>query len=417
MVKPRRVAITGMGVITPLGLTVTEFWGKLCQGRSGVRRVSRFDVSEYPAKVMGEVVDFDPENYFERREARRMALFTQYGCAALKQAMEDARLDMAREDAHRVGVEIGSAIGGIIPIVEQATVFREKGWRQVNPAFLPSILTSTAACHAAVLFGFKGPTMSPVAACATGNAAIGDAMRRIQYGDAEVMLAGGTEAVELPLAFAVFGRLGALSVGHEDDPPKAIRPFDKNRDGTVMSDGAAVIVLEEWEHAVRRDAPILAEVVGYALTEDAYHLVAPDPSGDGAARAMRAAIADAGMSPDEIDLIIPHGTGTPLNDVSETLAIKDVFGERAYKIPVSANKSMLGHMLGAAGAISTAAAVLSMRDNIIPPTINLETPDPECDLDYVPQIARKKRVDVVLVNGFGFGGQNATLVIRRVDSA
>ncbi len=348
------------------------------------------------------------------REAKRTGRFTQLAVVATQQAIQDAALDLSKEDATRVGLEIGTAIGGIDLIEEQSIIFHQKGPGRINPTLVPVVIANAAPCHIAISLGIKGPTSSPVAACATGTVAVGEALRKLQRGEADVMIAGGTEAANSPLALAAFSRLGALSTRNAE-PEKACRPFDAQRDGTVMGEGAAVMVLETLEHAKRRGAKVLAEVLGYSLTEDAYHLAAPDPTGDGAARAMALALADAGIAPDEVDYIVPHGTGTPLNDVSETKACKIVFGERAYRIPISSNKSMIGHLLGAAGAISTVIAILAIRDNIVPPTTNLEYPDPECDLDYVPNQARRVRVDTAIANAFGFGGQNATIVVRRLD--
>jgi len=409
-----RVVITGMGAITPLGLSVDDFWQGVTAGKSGVGPITQFDVSEYPARIAAEVKGFDPSDYFDRREARRMARFTQFAMAATIQAMDDAGLDMAKEDPRRVGLEIGSAVGGMDVIEEQAQLLQRRGPGRVNPTFIPMVLINMAPCHIAILLGIKGPTNAPVAACATGIVAIGEAMRRLQRGDVEVMIAGGTEWATTPLAMAAFGRIGALS-GRNDEPERACRPFDAKRDGTVAGEGAAIVVLETLEHAWRREAEILAEVVGYGFSEDAYHIAAPDPTGDGAAWAMTLALEDAGMAPEEVSYICPHGTGTPLNDVSETKAIKTVFGEEAYRIPISSIKSMVAHMLGAAGAISVIATVKAIQDNLVPPTINLETPDPECDLDYVPNVARAVQVDAAMANAFGFGGQNASLLVRRFE--
>jgi 3-oxoacyl-[acyl-carrier-protein] synthase II len=414
MQNKHRVVITGMGAITPVGLNLEDTWQALCSGRSGIDTVTQFDVSEFPTQIAGEVHDFDPRDYMDFREAKRSARFTQFATVATQEAIQGAALDLSKEDATRVGIAMGTAIGGILVIEQQVVVFHTKGLRRINPAMLPVLLSNSAACHIAISLGVKGPTSSPVAACATGAVAIGEALRWLQAGDAEVVIAGGTEAAVCPLGLAVFGRIGASSK-RNDDPQGACRPFDAERDGTVMGEGAAALVMETLEHAQRRNAPIWAEVMGYGFTEDAYHIAAPDPTGDGAARAMSLALADAGIPPDELDYIAPHGTGTPLNDVSETRACKTVFGEYAYQIPISSNKSMVGHMLGAAGAISTAVSALVMRDGIMPPTINLKNPDPECDLDYVPNEAREAHVDTAIVNAFGFGGQNATVVLRRME--
>jgi 3-oxoacyl-[acyl-carrier-protein] synthase II len=414
--KDNRVVITGMGAITPVGLNVADFWQGITAGRSGVGPITQFDASQHPTQIAASVKGFDPTHYVEKREGRRMARFTHFALAATKQALQDAQLDLAREDPTRVGLEIGSAIGGIEVIEEQSLRLREGGPRQINPIFVPSVIINIAPCHIAVLLGIKGPANAPVAACATGAVAIGEATRRLQCGDADVMIAGGTESAMTPLAVVSFSRLGALST-RNDEPERACRPFDADRDGTVMGEGAAIVVLETLEHALRRGAPIQAEVVGYGFTVDAYHIVAPEPSGDGAARAMSLALAEAGLSPGEIGYICAHGTGTVLNDPSETAAIKTTFGEAAYRVPISANKSMLGHMFGAAGSISVIQAVKVIQEGLIPPTINLDNPDPECDLDYVPNVARRATVDAAIANAFGVGGQNATLALLRFDGS
>jgi 3-oxoacyl-[acyl-carrier-protein] synthase II len=411
-----RVVITGMGAITALGLSVADFWQGALEGRSGVGPITKFDTSDYAIKIAASVKDFNPDAFIDKKEAKRMARFTQFALAAIYQALEAAELDLTKEDPCRVGLEIGNAIGGMELIEEQAQILQARGPRRVKPTFVPMVIANMASCHAAILLGVKGPANSPVAACATGAVAIGEAMRRLQRGDVEVMIAGGTESVMTPLAVTAFGRLGALSY-RDDEPEKACRPFDAERDGTVMGEGAAVVVMETLEHARGRQAPILAEVVGYGFTVDGYHVAAPDPQGDGAARAMSLALADAGLSPTEIDYICAHGTGTPLNDVSETLAMKTVFGEAAYQVAISSIKPLVGHMLGGAGAISVVAAVKAIQENVIPPTINLDNPDPQCDLDYVPGQARPAQVRAAMANAFGFGGQNATVVVRQFDGA
>jgi 3-oxoacyl-[acyl-carrier-protein] synthase II len=409
-----RVVVTGMGAITPVGIGLENTWQALLAGKSGVRRITRFDVNSFPTQVAAEVLDFNPTDFMEFKEAKRMARFSQFALAAARQALEHAALDLSKEDPTRIGLEIGTAIGGISVVEEQAIVFHERGPRAVNPTLVPIIIANAAPCHIAIQLGIKGPTNSPVAACATGAVAIGQALRQMQAGYVDVVIAGGTEAAISPLSLAAFGRLGALST-HNEAPQKACRPFDAQRDGTVMGEGAAVLVMETLEHAQRRDANILAEVLGYSMTEDAYNIAAPDPTGDGPARAMRLTLHDADVAPDEVDYIVPHGTGTLLNDPSETRACKTIFGERVYRIPISSNKSMIGHLLGAAGAISAVIAVLSIRDGLVPPTINLEHPDPECDLDYVPNQARRVRVRTAMANAFGFGGQNATVLFRLVE--
>jgi 3-oxoacyl-[acyl-carrier-protein] synthase II len=414
--RDHRVVITGMGAITPVGLNVADFWQGITAGQSGVRPITQFDASEHPTQIAASVEGFEPTDYVDRREARRMARFTQLALAATQQALQDAELDLTREDRTRVGLEIGSAIGGIDVIEEQSQKLQDGGPRRLNPIIAPSVIINITPCHIAVLLGIKGPASAPVAACATGGVAIGQATRRLQRGDVDVMIAGGTESAMTPLAVVGFSRLGALST-RNDEPEKACRPFDADRDGTVIGEGAAIVVLETLEHAQRRGAPIQGEVVGYGFTADAYHIVAPEPNGDGAARAMSLALADAGLSPGEIGYICAHGTGTVLNDPSETAAIKTIFGEAAYRIPISANKSMLGHLFGAAGSISVITAVKVIQEGVIPPTINLNNPDPECDLDYVPNVARQATVDVAIANAFGIGGQNATVAVQRFDGA
>jgi 3-oxoacyl-[acyl-carrier-protein] synthase II len=414
--KKNRVVVTGMGAITPLGIGVEATWQALLAGRSGVKRVTRFDVADLPTQFAAEVTDFDPEDFMDFKEAKRTARFTQFALAATQHAVQSAALDLPKEDMTRIGISMGTAIGGVDIIEDQVILFHEQGVRRIHPIMVPVLLASSGACNVAISFGIKGPTTAPVAACATGIVAIGEGLRNLQWGEVDVMIAGGAESAVSALDLAAFSRVGALST-HNSEPEKACRPFDAERDGTVIGEGAAALVLETWEHAQRRGAPVLAEVLGYALTEDAYHIAAPEPSGEGAARAMSGALADAGIPPDEVDYIVPHGTGTVLNDVSETRACKIVFGERAYRIPMSSNKSMVGHMLGAAGAISTIVGILSINEGILLPTINLEHPDPECDLDYVPNQPRPARVDTAIANAFGFGGQNATIVLRRAEPA
>jgi len=410
-----RVVITGMGAVTPVGLSVADFWDSITAGRSGVGPVTLFDAEGYPARIAGEVKGFDPLDFMGSREAKRMARFGQFALASVRMALKDGGLDMEQEDGTRVGLEIGSAVGGMEIVEEQVLVLAQRGPRRVQPTALSSMLVNMAPCQIAIELGIKGPVSAPVAACATGVVAVGEATRRLQRGDVEVMIAGGAESMMTPLAIVAFSRIGALST-RNDEPERACRPFDADRDGTVMSEGAAVLVLETLEHAAKRGARIYAQVLGYGFTEDAYHIAAPDPSGDGAAWAMSLAIQEAGINPSEVDYIASHGTGTVLNDVSETKAIKAIFGDDAYRVPISSNKSMVGHMLGAAGSISIIATVKAMEDSLLPPTINLETPDPECDLDYVPHLVRPARVDVGLINAFGFGGQNGSLLIRRWEA-
>jgi 3-oxoacyl-[acyl-carrier-protein] synthase II len=410
----QRIVITGLGAVSPLGLDVASTWQGLIEGKSGVSAITTFDTRDFPTKIAASVQGFDPTLYLNQREARRMSPFILYTLAAAYEAVTQARLDLSQEDPTRVGVEIGSGLGGTSIVEEQRLILENKGIRHINPSMVPAILINTAACMVAIQLGIKGPVNSGVSACASGLTSLGDAARRLAWGDADVMLAGGAESVVTPLAIAGFSRLGALSKKN-DTPEKACAPFDAGRDGTVIGEGAAVLVLETLGHAQGRHAPILAEVLGYGLTCDAYHTAAPEPSGDGAARAMANALREAGISLDEVDYICAHGTGTELNDISETLAIKTALRERAYEVPVSSNKGAVGHMIGAAGAISTVAGVQAILTGLIPPTINYQTPDPECDLDYVPNVARETTVNTVMINSFGFGGQNACLVLRRWD--
>lgn len=406
-----RVVITGLGVISPLGLNVTETWAGLTAGRSGIGPITQFDASDFPCQLNASVKGFDASRYMEVKEARRMALLTQFAVAALAEAQAQAGLDFSKEDPTRVGVCVGSALGGIPIIEDQVQVLKEHGLRRVNPTLLPAVLVNMPACHLAIQIGAKGPTHTPAAACATGTVAIGEAFRLLQRGEVDVVVAGGADSAMTPIGFASFGRLGALST-RNDDPENACRPFDAQRDGTIVGEGAAILILESEEHARRRGANILAEVAGYGLTEDAYHLVMPEPSGEGAARAIRLAMQEAGWSPADVDYICAHGTGTGLNDVAETKAIKLALGERAYQVPVSSNKCMVGHMLGAAGAFSAVVTVKTLLEGLIPPTSNWRNPDPECDLDYVPSRSRPATVQRALVNAFGFGGQNAVLALQ-----
>lgn len=410
-----RVVVTGRGAVTPLGLDARSLWDGLVAGRSGISHIRHFDTSEFPVKIAGAIHDFDPTAHVPAKEARRMARFTQLAVAAAQEAVADAALDVAAEEPTRIGVEIGSATGSVETVVEQYQIMQAKGPRRLVPTVIPGGLINMATCQVAMHYGLKGPGGAPVAACATGLYAIGDAFRRLQRGEADVMLAGAGESFLHPLAIAAFWRIQALSTQNER-PTEASRPFDRHRDGTVMAEGAAVLVLETEQHARERGARILGEVVGYGQSQDAFHLIAPDDQGEGAARAMRLALAEACVPPAEVDWISAHATATPLNDLSETMAIKRVFGEQAYNVPVSGLKSMTGHMLGAAGAVSVLATLEAIRTGIIPPTINYRTPDPALDLDYVPNVARERRVDVAMSNAFGFGGQNACIVVRRYEA-
>lgn len=411
-----RVVITGLGVISPLGNDLTTFWNRLVAGESGVGPVTHFDASEYPTRIAAEVKDFDPLQYMDKKDARRMDRFTQFAVAATKMALEHAGIDMKNEDPDRVGVYIGSGIGGISTWEEQHRILLERGPRKVSPFFIPMMIANMASGVVSIQIGAKGPNSSAVSACATGTHSIGDAFKILQRGDADVMIAGGTEAAIRPVAFAGFSAAQALSRRNEE-PQKASRPFDRDRDGFVMGEGAGVLVMETLEHALKRGANIIAEIVGYGMTADAYHLTAPAPEGEGAARAMLRAIKDAGLEPTDVDYINAHGTSTELNDKFETMAIKRAFGEHAYKLAISSNKSMIGHLLGAAGGVEAIATAMTIKEGIIPPTINLENPDPECDLDYVPNVARKANVRVALSNSLGFGGHNATICLKAYEEA
>ncbi|AYB37236.1 beta-ketoacyl-ACP synthase II [Brevibacillus laterosporus] len=408
----RRVVITGFGCITALGKDPETLWKNLLAGKSGISPIENFDATDYPTKIAAEVKDFDPEQYMDKREARRMDRFVQFGLAAAKEAVKNADLTITDENAERIGVYIGSGIGGLSTWEEQHQILVEKGPRRVSPFFIPMLIANMASGIASIELGAKGPTSSAITACATGTNAIGDAFRLIQFGQADVMITGGTEATIRPMGMAGFCSLKAMST-RNDEPQKASRPFDQGRDGFVMGEGAGVLVLEELEHAKQRGATIIAEVIGYGMSADAFHITAPDENGDGARRCMLNTLKDAGISPEQVDYINAHGTSTPAGDVAETKAIKNLFGEHAYKLAVSSTKSMTGHLLGATGAIEAMATAYALRDQILPPTINLENPDPECDLDYVPNKAREAKVEYALSNTFGFGGHNATILLKR----
>ena len=410
----RRVVITGLGLTTPLGVGIDNVWANIVDGKSGIGPITRFDASRHETRIAGEVKDFVPEDFITPKEVRRMDLFIQYAIAATRIALDSARLDMTKEDAERVGAIVGTGLGGLPTIEKYHTVLLEKGPGRISPFFIPMLIANEAPGNIAIQFGLKGPNLSVVTACATGAHSIGDAFRVIQYNDADVMVAGGTEANLTPLTIGGFNALKALST-RNDPPEKASRPFDKERDGFVVGEGAGIVVLEELEHARMRGAPIYAEIIGYGYNADAYHITAPSPDGDGSIRCMRLALKDAGISPGQVDYINAHGTSTDLNDLSETIAIKKVFGDGAYKIPISSTKSMIGHLLGAAGAVEAIFSILAIRDQVCPPTINYEHQDPECDLDYVPNTARKHPINVVMSNSFGFGGTNAVLAFRRYE--
>ena len=408
----RRVVVTGVGLVIPTGIGTATAWKNVCEGKSGIGPLTRFDTNRFETKIAGEVKGFDPELCIDKKEIKRMDLFVQFALVATKEALEDARLEITPEIGERLGVIVGTGLGGLPTFEKNHTALMEKGPGRVSPFFIPMLIANMASGHIAMHFGAKGPNTCVVTACATGAHSIGDAFRVIQYGDAEVIIAGGTEANIAPLTVAGFNAMKALST-RNDEPEKASRPFEKNRDGFVVSEGAGIMILEELEHALRRGAKIYGELIGYGYTADAYHITAPSPDGDGAARCMRMALKDAGLKPEQVDTINAHGTSTTLNDLTETKAIKTVFGEHARQVPISGTKSMTGHLLGAAGSTEAIFALLTIRDGIIPPTINYEVPDPECDLDYVPNVARRVSVGVAMSNAFGFGGTNATLLFRK----
>jgi 3-oxoacyl-[acyl-carrier-protein] synthase II len=412
--QTRRVVVTGLGLITPLGTGVEKTWKALCAGESGIARITRFDPAAYSCQIAGEVKDFDPAAYIEKKEIKKMDTFIHFAVGASQMAVDDAGLKVTAENADQVGVYIGAGIGGLPAIEHYHGILQQKGPDRVSPFFIPMVIINLASGQVAIRLGARGPNSCAVTACATGNHCIGDAFRIIQRGEADVMLAGGTEATITPLAVAGFSAAKALS-RRNDEPVRASRPFDLDRDGFVLGEGAGVLVLEERETALRRGARIYAEMVGYAMTSDAHHITAPPDDGEGAVRCMDLALRDAGVAKHEVGYINAHATST-FADKIETLAIKRVFGERAYQIPVSSTKSMTGHLLGAAGGIEAVFSVLAIHRGVVPPTINQETPDPECDLDYVPGRARTVSVGAALSNSFGFGGVNACLVFKRADA-
>ena len=411
----RRAVVTGMGAITPIGNDAEIFWRNLLAGVSGVGPITAYDASAEEVRIAAEVKGFDPAAFMDFKQARRMSRFSQLAVAAAAQAIEDAGLQVTDANRDDIAVVVNTGGGGIGDVAAGERIFMEQGGKRVSPFMVPMLSPSMAACQISIQNRLRGPVMTSVAACASGVQALVEAQRLIEHGDVDVVIAGGTESAILPVAFAALANMGALSK-RNDEPERASRPFEANRDGFVFGEGAAVLIVEAAEHAERRGARILAEVAGGALTGDAFHISAPDPSGEGAARAMTRALRDAGAAPEEVDLVVAHGTSTPLNDATETKAIHAAFGAHAPRLAVSSNKSMIGHTLGAAGAISALAAVLAIRDGMIPPTINYEEPDPACDLDYVPNTARTSPVGTAIINGFGFGGQNAVAVFRRYAS-
>lgn len=410
----RRVVVTGLGLVTPLGTGTEKTWKAVCAGQSGIGRITRFDPTGYDAQIAGEVKDFDPAQFIEKKDIKKMDTFIHFAVAASQLAVDDAGLKVAPEESAKVGVYIGSGIGGLGSIEHYHQVLRDKGPGRVSPFFIPMTIINLASGQVAIRLGAKGPNSSAVTACATGNHCIGDAYRLIQRGEADVMVAGGAEAAITPLGVAGFASAKALSF-RNDAPEKASRPFDRDRDGFVLGEGAGVIVLEEIEHARRRGARVYAEIIGYAMNSDAYHITAPPEEGEGAVRCMELAIHDAGVSKSDIGYINAHGTST-MADAIETKAIKRVFGDYAYQVPVSSTKSMTGHLLGAAGGIEAVFSILTLHHGILPPTINLDHPDPDCDLDYVPNRARPAALNVALSNSFGFGGVNACLLFQRCEA-
>lgn len=413
-----RVVVTGLGVVSPIGNDLSTFWDNLLTGKSGAGPVTHFDPDSFPTpfttRIAAEVKDFDPLPFIDKKEVRKMDIFIQYAVAAAKMAIADANLDMEKEDLDEVGVYIGSGIGGMTTIESNAKLLHERGPKRVSPFFIPMLIANMASGQVSILTGAKGPNSASVTACASGTHSIGEAFRILQRGEASVMITGGAEATVTPLAFAGFCSAHAMST-RNDDPEKASRPFDKERDGFVMGEGSGILVLETLDHALARGANIIAEMVGYGMTADAHHLTAPAPEGEGAKRSMIRALKDANLEPTEVDYINAHGTSTDLNDKFETMAIKGAFGNHAYKLAVSSTKSMTGHLLGAAGGIEAIVLAKSIQDKVIPATINYEFPDPDCDLDYVPNEARKANVRVALSNSLGFGGHNATIIMKAVE--
>jgi len=406
----RRVVITGLGAVTPLATGVEESWRKLCQGKSGVARITKFDPSGSKVQIAAEIKDFHPEDFLDKKKIRRTDPFIQYALAATCMAIDDAGLTINGNNASRVGIVLGSCVGGMTTYEKNLFALGDEGPEKVSPFFIPGFIANMAAGEISMAFGARGPSKCVITACATGSNCIGDAFRLIQYDEADTMIAGGSEAYILPVGIAGFDKMRALS-RRNSEPEKASRPFDKDRDGFIIGEGAGVVILEEMESAIRREAKIYAELIGYGSNIDSFHITEPDWENQG--RCLKLALNDAAISPSDVEYINAHGTSTVINDVSETRAIKAALGEHSKKVPISSNKSMFGHLLGAAGSVEAIFTVLTMRDGIIPPTINYDTPDPECDLDYVPNIARKAQVNIALSNSFGFGGVNATLVFRK----
>jgi 3-oxoacyl-[acyl-carrier-protein] synthase II len=408
-----RVVVTGLGITSPLETGLEKNWDALTNGRSGIAPISHFDATDFPVKFAGEVRDLNLDEYMDKKEARKMDLFIHYAVAAAQMAIDDSGLEINDDNAERVGVVVGSGMGGLPSIEKYHGAFIDGGYRKISPFFIPMSIINLAAGQISIKHGAKGPNIAPVSACATGTHAIGDAFRMIQRGDADAVFSGGSESTVCPLGIGGFSVMKALST-RNDDPLTASRPFDKQRDGFVMGEGSGVILLEEYESARQRGARIYAEVLGYGLTADAHHLTAPSPGGEGAARCMQMALDTAGLNPEDVDYINAHGTSTPFNDLYETMAIKSVFGDHARKLMISSTKSMTGHLLGAAGGVEAIFTLLGMARGVVPPTINYNEPDPECDLDYVPNVARQAEVKVAISNSLGFGGTNATILFRKV---
>lgn len=413
----RRVVITGMGVLAPNGNNRKEYWNALIQGKSGIDRITYFDTDGFAGQIAGELKNFNPENFIDRRELRKLDPFTVYGLVAAQEAVEQANIDFDQLDRDRIGVNLGTGVGGIRTLEDQAKSILDRGPRRVSPHFVPKMIANIAAAQIAIRWGLEGPNQTIITACASSTDAIGNAVRMIRAGDVDMMLSGGSEASVTPLTIAGFGNMKALCTSHNDDPQTASRPFDHDRDGFVLSEGSGFLVLETEEHARQRGAPILAEISGYGATDDAFHVTQPVENGAGAVKAMQKAIADAGIDPTEIDYINAHGTSTPFNDKNETAAIKSALGDHAAKVQVSSTKSMTGHLLGASGAIEAIASILAIQNQQLPPTINYQNPDPDCDLHYVPNQAMTASVKTVMSNSLGFGGHNSVLIFRQWDQA
>ncbi len=409
----RRVVVTGLGIVSPVGIGVQHAWSNIVAGQSGITKITRFDASPFAAQIAGEVKGFDVTQYLSPKDARRMDTFIQYGLVAGMEAVKDAGIEVTEENAERIGVNIGSGIGGLPMIEDTDAVYHEGGPRKISPFFIPGSIINMISGNLSIMYGFKGPNLAIVTACTTATHCIGDSARLIEYGDADIMIAGGAESCICPLAVGGFASARALST-RNDDPATASRPWDIDRDGFVMGEGAGVLVLEEYEHAKRRGAKIYCEIAGFGMSADAYHMTAPSESGEGAARCMRNALKNAGINVDEVDYVNAHGTSTPAGDMAETQAAKSFFGNHVGKVAISSTKSMTGHLLGAAGGVEAVFSALAVRDQVAPPTINIFNQDPNCDLDYVPNVARNLKIDVAISNSFGFGGTNGTLVFRRV---